>query len=160
MILIRGRLVIICIVAVVLLIQLTLAAPTKSNSNIDDNNINQYQRQSTQANKNNNNNNNNQRSRFALFNLFRRGSSQDEKTAAEKEEEENMSGPEKEAMKFLESIPNVSGNSNKEPTTFRERLGDTFGLLREGVGNQFRSWRENFSETVDDIRDTWSSNDS
>lgn len=62
---------------------------------------------------------------------------------------------EMDAQKLLDSLPNA--NSNSGPSTFRERVSESFGVLREGVSNQFRALRDSWSDTVDDLRDTWSS---
>lgn len=127
-------------------------------------------------NKNGSGNNNsilNLRSGF-LSNLFRRQTNSGNSASAstppsittttessnnESETDDPQTQTELEAQKFMDSLPNV-GSNNSGPTTFRERVSDTFGLLREGMSNHFRSVRENFSDTVEDLRDTWSNSNS
>lgn len=71
---------------------------------------------------------------------------------------DGMTPTEIEAQKFMDNLPNPNGSSNNSgPTSFRERVSESFGVLRDGVSNQFRSLRENWSDTVEDLRDTWSS---
>lgn len=79
-------------------------------------------------------------------------------SSTETESNDPQTQTELDAQKFIDSLTPNAGNSNESgPTTFRERVNESFGLLRDGVSNQFRSLRENFSETVEDLRDTWSS---
>lgn len=111
-----------------------------------------------------NNGNNNQNSRPSLLsNLFRRqtgssssSSSSNENSNSEPESDDPQTQTELEAQKFMDSLPGSNSN-NSGPSSFRERVSDTFGVLRDGVSNHFRSMRDNFSDTVEDLRDTWSS---
>jgi hypothetical protein len=41
------------------------------------------------------------------------------------------------------------------PSSLTERLSESFSALNEGVKNHFRSVSENFSDTLDDIKDVW-----
>lgn len=136
-------------------------APTSSSNN----NGNRFMRSGLLSNlfrrQTNSNKNNNSDSSSAAST-----SSESSTTASSNDQGESMDEPpsqtEVEAQKFMDSLPIIGGSNsnsnNNEPTTFRERVSDTFGLLRTGVNNHFRSMRENFSETVEDLRDTWSNN--
>lgn len=46
------------------------------------------------------------------------------------------------------------------PTSVSERISDSFSAIGEGVRNHFRSMSENFSDTMDDIKDAWRTSDS
>lgn len=74
--------------------------------------------------------------------------------------EEPQNQIEADAQKFMDSLPNPSGNDKERPTTFRGRFSETFGVLREAASNHFKTVRENWSDTMEDIRDTWSPNSS
>lgn len=41
------------------------------------------------------------------------------------------------------------------PSSISERLSDSFSAIGEGVRNHFRSLSENFSDTLDDLKDAW-----
>lgn len=137
---------------------------------INERNVNCAPTSNNNNNKNGNNNRLSLRSGF-LSNLFRRQtnsasasastppSTTTESSTNETETDDPQTQTELEAQKFMDSLPNV-GPTNSAPTTFRERMSDTFGLLREGMSNHFRSVRENFSDTVEDLRDTWSNSNS
>lgn len=116
------------------------------------------------SNSNSNNSNNKSTRTGILSQLFRRqtssGSNSDESNGSSSDSnDEPQTQTELDAQKFMDSLPNVGANNNA-PSTFRERMSDTFGLLREGVNNHFRSFRENWSDTLEDLRDTWSSSNS
>lgn len=123
----------------------------------------------SRGNSNNNDNKNSDgfmRSGGILGGLFRRqtnsGSPATTTTTTESSNESETEDPqtqtELDAQKFMDSLPNGNANnSNNGPTTFRERVSDTFGVLRDGVSNHWKSVRDNFSDTVEDLRDTWTS---
>lgn len=134
------------------------------------------------ANRNNNNENNNANSNRLLrpgllSQLFRRqtsnskpnsnsssNSGRDNDNAAAASNDSPISSAdsdadpgtqtELDAQKFMDSLPGA-GNTNSGPSSFRERVSESWGVLRDGVSNQFKSLRENWSETVEDLRDTW-----
>lgn len=136
------------------------APPTSASSNIANNNkprtINRQQ-------QNNGSNFNRFLSSGILSNLFRRqtgSASSDSNDSEGGSDEAGLTQPEIDAQKFMDSLPNVGNNNNNNnngPSTFRERVSDTFGVLREGVNNQFRFMRENLQDTVEDLRETWTS---
>lgn len=100
-----------------------------------------------------------------LGNLFRRhtpasgsaGAGSGSASSEPADSEEPATQTELDAQKFMDSLPNAGASGG--PTTFRERVSDTFGVLREGVSNQFRALRDNWSDTVEDLRDTWTGSD-
>lgn len=126
-------------------------------------------------NSNNNKDNNNSGSRLLrpglLSNLFRRQTSTSNSSNSNKDSSQSSSSSndssssdsddpgtqtELDAQKFMDSLPNSGSNSG--PTSFRERVSESWGVLREGVSSQFRSLRDNWSDTVEDLRDTWTGN--
>lgn len=138
-------------------------ASTGLNTNRNGNNNN--------SNNNNSNGNNNRllRPGNLLSNLFRRqvssankdadnaaASSNDSPASASTESDDPATQTEMDAQKFMDSLPGA--NSNNGPSSFRERVSESWGVLRDGVSNQFKSLRDNWSETVEDLRDTWTGN--
>lgn len=123
------------------------------------------------ASNSNNKNGNNKTPRPSLLSqLFRRqtsssssnenngSSSSPSSSSSSSDNDEQLTQTELDAQKFMDSLPNVGPPAG--PSTFRERMSDTFGLLRDGVNNHFRSFRENWSDTMEDLRDTWSNSNS
>ena len=128
---------------------------------------NLFRRQTSSNNKNINNNNNNKDNDGSSSNdssetvdpLTGGRTSSSSSSSSSSKDTEGMTPTEIEAQRFMDSLPNTNGNSQKDPpSSFRERVSESFGLLRDGVSNQFRSMRENWSDTVEDLRDTWTSN--
>jgi len=76
------------------------------------------------------------------------------------QQNEGLTPTELDAQKFMDNLPDPNGNNNQNsntPTSFRERVSESFGVLRDGVSNQFKAIRENWVDTVEDLKDTWSS---
>lgn len=57
-------------------------------------------------------------------------------------------------QKALDGLP-LSFIEPDPPATITERISESFSALGEGVKNHFRSISENFSDTLDDIKDAW-----